>query len=61
MGAELSHADGQTGGQTDRHDEANKRFSQFWQKVHTLFRKSWKKDSLREKNLNGRVIFVCGN
>jgi len=27
LGAELFHADGQT--QTDRHDEANSRFSQF--------------------------------
>jgi len=25
--AELLHVDGQTGGQTDRHDEANGRFS----------------------------------
>ena len=29
VGAELFHAAGQTDGQTDRHDEANIRFSQF--------------------------------
>ena len=34
-------ADGQTGGQTDTHDEANNRSSQLWQKIHTLFRKTW--------------------
>jgi hypothetical protein len=28
LGSELFHADGQTEGQTDRHDEANSRFSQ---------------------------------
>jgi len=44
VGAELSHADGQT----DRHDEANNRFSQFWQKIHTLFRKPWKKVERQE-------------
>jgi len=27
--AELFHADGETEGQTDRHDETNSRFSQF--------------------------------
>ena len=29
MGAELCHADGQTDGKTDRHDQANSRFLQF--------------------------------
>jgi hypothetical protein len=29
VGAELFHADGRTGRQTDRHDEANRSFSQF--------------------------------
>jgi len=29
LGAELFHADGQTDGKTDRHDEANSRFLQF--------------------------------
>jgi hypothetical protein len=29
LGAELFHADGRTDGQTDRHDEANSRFSQY--------------------------------
>jgi hypothetical protein len=29
VGAELLHADGQKGGRTDGHDEANNRFSQF--------------------------------
>jgi len=29
LGAELFHVDGRTDGQTDRHDEANSRFSQF--------------------------------
>ena len=30
MGAELFNADGQT----DRHDEANGRFSQFWERAY---------------------------
>jgi hypothetical protein len=29
VGSELFHADGQTDGMTDRHDEANSRFTQF--------------------------------
>jgi len=29
LGAEVFHADGQTDRRTDRHDEANVRFSQF--------------------------------
>ena len=29
VGAELFHADGQTDGKTDRHDEINSRFLQF--------------------------------
>ena len=29
VGAELYHTDGRTDGQTDRHDDANNRFSQF--------------------------------
>jgi hypothetical protein len=29
VGAELLHAEGQTDGKTDRHDEVNSRFSQF--------------------------------
>jgi len=29
VGAELFHADGQTGRQTDRHDASNSRFSKF--------------------------------
>ena len=29
LGTELFHEDGQTEGKTDRHDEANSRFSQF--------------------------------
>ena len=36
VGAELSHADGKTVGRTDRqgsHDEANSRFSQFYEGV----------------------------
>jgi len=32
MGAELFHADGRTDTQTDRNDETNSRFSQFWKK-----------------------------
>jgi len=64
VGAELSHADGQTGDrQTDghTHDEINNRSSQFWQKMHTLFRKPWKKDSLRDNNVThwGRVTQIC--
>jgi hypothetical protein len=30
LGAELFHVDGRTDGQTDRHNEANSRFSQFY-------------------------------
>jgi len=33
VGAEVFHADGET----DRHDEANSRFSQ-WQETHCIFR-----------------------
>jgi hypothetical protein len=33
VGAELFHSDGQTGGQTDRHDEANSRLSEFWERA----------------------------
>jgi len=29
MGAQLFHADGRTDRRTDRHDKANRRFSQF--------------------------------
>jgi hypothetical protein len=32
VGAELFHADGRT----DRHDEANSLFSQFWERVYKL-------------------------
>jgi len=31
VGAELFHADGRLDGQTDRHDEANSRFLQFYE------------------------------
>jgi len=31
FGTELFHADGQTVGQMDRHDEANSRFSKFFE------------------------------
>jgi len=31
VGTEVFHADERTGGQTERHDEANSRFSQFWE------------------------------
>jgi len=31
VGAELFRADGRTDGQTDRHDEANSRFSKFFE------------------------------
>jgi len=34
--------------QTDRHDEVNNRFSQFWQKVHNLFSKTLE-ESLLER------------
>ena len=33
VGAELFHADGPADGQTDRHDEANSRFLQFWERA----------------------------
>jgi len=33
VGAELFHADGQKDEQTDRHDEANRRFSQFCERA----------------------------
>jgi hypothetical protein len=33
VGAELFHANGQTDGRTDRHDEANSRFSQFCERA----------------------------
>jgi len=33
VGAELFHADGQTDVETDRHDEANSRFSQFCERI----------------------------
>ena len=32
-GAELSHVDDRTDGQTDRHDEANSRFSQSYEEA----------------------------
>jgi hypothetical protein len=31
MGDELSHVDGRTDGQTNKHDEANSRFSLFYE------------------------------
>jgi hypothetical protein len=34
MGDELFHADGRTGGQTDRHDKANSRFLQFCERAY---------------------------
>ena len=37
MGTELFHVDGQTDGQTDRHDEANSRFPQFCEREQKLF------------------------
>jgi hypothetical protein len=33
---ELFHADGETGGRTDRHDETNSRFSQFFERTKKL-------------------------
>jgi hypothetical protein len=33
VGAELFHADGRMDGQTNGHDEANSRFSQFWERA----------------------------
>jgi len=33
LGAELFHADGRTYRRTDRHDEANSCFSQFWERA----------------------------
>ena len=33
VGAQLFHADGWTDGQTDKHDEANGRFLQFFERV----------------------------
>jgi hypothetical protein len=33
VGAEVFHADGRTGRRTDRHDEANSRFSQFCERA----------------------------
>jgi hypothetical protein len=33
VGAELLREDGETGGQTERHDEANSRFSQFFKRA----------------------------
>jgi len=33
VGAELFHVDGRTDGRTDRHDEANSRFSQFCERA----------------------------
>ena len=34
--AELFHEDGRTDGQTERHDEANSRFSQFLEQTYKL-------------------------
>jgi len=39
VGAELFHEDGWTDRQTDRHDEAESRFSQFYE----VTKKGWKK------------------
>ena len=36
MGAELFHADRRTDSYTDRHDEANSRFSQFYERAYKL-------------------------
>jgi hypothetical protein len=36
MGAELLHADRQTDPQTDRHDEANSRFSEFCERASLM-------------------------
>jgi len=33
VGAEMFHAGGRTLIQTDRHDEANSRFTQFWERA----------------------------
>jgi hypothetical protein len=33
MGAELFYVDGRTDGQTDKHDEANTRFSEFCERA----------------------------
>jgi len=72
VGAELSHADGRTDGrrerQTDRHDEANSRFSQFLQtSLKTsiifagLFRFAKEYDTLRLHSKNKSVKDVGGN
>jgi hypothetical protein len=66
VGAELSHADGQTGGQigrqTDRqtgtHDEANNRSSQFWQKSTYSFSKIMEERLLERQELKWKVD-VC--
>jgi hypothetical protein len=33
VGAELFHAGGRTDRQTEKHDEANRRFLQFWERA----------------------------
>jgi hypothetical protein len=35
--AELFHADGRTDFRKDRHDEANSRFSQFWERAKLIY------------------------
>jgi hypothetical protein len=37
VGAELFHADAWTDGWTDKHDEANSRFSQFYERAYKFY------------------------